>query len=130
MTRPISSFAAFAVVLSLACTAGKQIDTEGVPRGALTAEDLEEFAQVSLYTAIERVRPRWLRQRSNPSIRGPAPVIVYVDNIRMGGVAALYNVPVEALQWVRFVSGNDATTRYGLGVVSGVIEVITTSRRP
>jgi hypothetical protein len=129
MPRATMSFAAATVALLLACTAGQQIETGGVPRGALTSKDLEEYAQLDLYTALERERPRWLRQRSAVSVTGPVPVVVYIDNIRMGGVEVLRNVSVDALEWVRFVSASDATTRFGLGVVSGVIEVTTKSGR-
>ena len=78
----------------------------------------------NLFDAIERMRPRWLQVRSVTSVRGPTPIVVYRDNARIGGVDVLHSMRIEGIQEVRFISATDATTRWGTGVGSGVIEVI------
>jgi len=50
---------------------------------------------------------------------------VYVDNVRMGELSALGTIPVEIVQEIRFITGTEATTRWGTGVAGGVIHVIT-----
>ena len=84
----------------------------------------------TLFGAIERLRPRWLRVRSVASIRGAAPIIVYHDNVRIGYIDVLQNLRIEGIQEVRFVNATDATTRWGMGVSSGVIEVISGRVQP
>ena len=49
---------------------------------------------------------------------------VFVDNIRYGDLEVLRDIPLIEIREIRFVSGPDATTRWGTGVVAGVIEVI------
>ena len=83
----------------------------------------------NLFQAIDRLRPRWLRVRSVTSIQGAAPIMVYHDNVRAGGIEVLYNIRIEGVQEARFVNATDATTRYGMGVPSGVIEVISARTR-
>ena len=79
----------------------------------------------NLFDVIERLRPRWLRVRSVTSVMGaPAPIVVYHNNVRVGGIGVLYNMRIEGIEEARFISATDATTRWGMGVSSGVIEVI------
>jgi outer membrane cobalamin receptor len=52
---------------------------------------------------------------------------VYVDQVRLGGVAELQNIPANQVERVRLYRAGEATTKYGLGNMGGVIEV--TSRR-
>ncbi len=49
---------------------------------------------------------------------------VFVDNIRYGDLEASRDIPLVEISEIQFVSGPDATTRWGTGVVAGVIEVI------
>ena len=93
----------------------------------LIRQDILGSGERTLYDVIERLRPRWLRVRSITSVRGPVPIVVYHDNVRVGGIATLRSLRPEGIQEVRFISASDATTRWGMGLSSGAIEVI--SRR-
>lgn len=95
----------------------------------VTAEDLAAQPMNNLYDALQRLRPRWLVERGATTLgAGGNPVVVYVDNQRMGGVQELRNIVLETVQQVRYRDAADATTRYGTGHASGAIEV-TTKRR-
>ncbi len=84
----------------------------------------------NLFDVIERLRPRWLRVRSVTSVRGaPAPIVVYHNNVRVGGIEVLYSMRIEGIQEARFISATNATTRWGMGHTSGVIEVTSTGQR-
>jgi hypothetical protein len=87
------------------------------------------MSERNLYDVVERLRPRWLQIRGVTSAQGPAPIVVIHDNVRIGGTEALRNLRPESVQEVRFVSANDATTRWGIGFGSGAIEVISVRRQ-
>ena len=116
------------VVLATTCaTASRAGDRRSGSQMRLSHADLEETSELTLFNAIQRLRPLWLRARGSNSARGPAPVIVYMDNVRVGGVSILYDIAVESVEAVSFVSASDATTRWGTGVAGGVIEVTSRS---
>jgi hypothetical protein len=52
---------------------------------------------------------------------------VYMNNVRVGGIGFLYDIAVESVESVSFISASDATTRWGTGVAGGVILVISRS---
>lgn len=98
----------------------------GGPGAALTREQLVATGAPNAYDAVARLRPRWLMARSPATLQGEgSPVWVYVDGQRMGQLQELRNLPIESISEIRFVDARDATTRYGTGHASGVIEVTT-----
>ena len=88
----------------------------------LTNEALQPVIQLDAYQAIQRLRARWLQPRG-----GNTPS-VFVDNAeRPGGLDALRGLPVADIQEMRYMSANEATTRFGTGHTGGAI-MITTRR--
>jgi hypothetical protein len=53
-----------------------------------------------------------------------AGVVVYMDDTRLGEVASLSTIPAGRVREIRYISASDATTRWGTGHSSGVIQVI------
>jgi outer membrane cobalamin receptor len=51
-----------------------------------------------------------------------------MDNVRAGDVNMLPTIPVDDIGEIRFITGSDATTRWGTGVTGGVIEIISLKR--
>jgi hypothetical protein len=119
------------VALAAGCaSSGDEQNVEpvsGAPSGppnVITREQVDYL--VGYRTAYELVRvlkPTWLRQRSTRV----DPVRVYLDGMRLGNVRELSNISVESVQEIRYMSGPDATTRFGTGHSGGAIVVI--SRR-
>ncbi|MFC1640397.1 hypothetical protein ACFL3B_06510, partial [Gemmatimonadota bacterium] len=125
---------AYALRLLLLCTlvtscatASQAGDRRSGSQMRLSHAELEETSELTLFNAIQRLRPLWLRARGSNSARGQAPVIVYMDDVRVGGVSILHDIAVESVEIVSFVSASDATTRWGMGVAGGVIEVTSRS---
>jgi hypothetical protein len=113
------------VVVAASCaTASQSGGGSARSQARLSHEDLAETSELTLYNAIQRLRPLWLRARGAASTRGPAPVIVYLNNVRAGGISFLHDIAVESVAEVSFISATDATTRWGVGVSGGVILVI------
>jgi len=80
----------------------------------------------NLYEQIMRVRPNWLRNRGVSSLtQGGDGVVVYRDGVRQGGVTILRDFAVETVESVRFLSGPEAASRYGLDHQYGAILVTT-----
>ena len=76
---------------------------------------------------VRRLRPAWLRARGQKSFndeRSTYPT-VYIDEIRHGGLGALNRIPSSEIQRIEFIGTADATTRWGTGHPSGVINVVT-----
>jgi hypothetical protein len=95
-------------------------------RELITQTELSKVDAVDAYTAVRQLRPTWLRSRGAASFtepRGSLPA-VYVDNMPFGELATLQIIPVAEIAEIRYISGPDATTRWGTGVLGGVIEVI------
>ncbi len=88
----------------------------------IVLDELVPLQQLDCYEAIERLRPNWLRSRSS------TPPRIMVDGSRQaGGLDVLRSYRTSDIQEMRFISGTDATTRYGTGYDGGVI-VLTTRR--
>lgn len=136
--RPTLSRVARRIVLSAAWLVAGACASAGAGGGAgggerssnvLTAEELAAQPTNNLYDAVRRLRPRWLVERGPTTLgSGGNPVVVYVDNQRMGGAEELRDLAVEMVASVRYRDPADATTRYGTGHAGGAIEV-TTKRR-
>jgi len=77
--------------------------------------------------AIEYLRPGFLRLRPAASLRSAAAAtpVVYVDNMRRGGVDVLNSILVSTVQQVTYLSPGDATFKYGTNHPGGVIAVKT-----
>ena len=76
---------------------------------------------------VRRLRPAWLRARGQKSFTDPSAdyPVVYVDAIRRGGLSTLYQIPSSEILSLQFFGTADATTRWGTGHPSGVINIVT-----
>ena len=88
----------------------------------LTNEALQPVITLDAYQAIQRLRNRWLQARGGNFAN------TFVDGgQRQGGLQALRGIPVADIEEIRYLSANEATTRYGTGHNGGII-LITTKR--
>jgi hypothetical protein len=129
----------FSVIVAAVAASGCAHLRSGVPAGpsqsGLVPADRTllgkaEIARSGAPTALDAVRvrrPDMLRRRGQDTPARPtAEPVVYVDGMReAGGLAALSNLPSSGVSEIRFLSGNDATIRYGAGHGSGAILVRT-----
>ena len=115
------------VALAGACAGGAGGSSgPGFSRDTVTKEQLLETGRQDLRSALQNLRPTWLRARGTTSINQPSEVLVYVNDAQYGGVDALASMPVDIVVDVRYISASDAATRYGTPAgTSGVIAVRT-----
>lgn len=85
------------------------------------------MSAVTAYQAVRRLRPQWLRRRGVSSMRSPGSgqIVAYVDGVRAGGAEALERVQAVVVVEMEYLSGPEATTRFGAGHGGGAILVRT-----
>ena len=127
MRRDAGRLVVLAVLMfSSACSSGRKSDN--VPRqdrNVITGAELIEGHYITVYEAIEALRPPWLTPRGPDSFLAPSEVLVYLDNVKLGGVSNLRNLNLHTISYIRHYDGPDATARWGVGHAAGVILVAT-----
>ena len=91
----------------------------------LTREEVVATHTTSTFEAIRMLRPNWLRKRGAMSVTQSSDIMVYVDNVQIGGVQSLHSIPVTSITSVQFLDAATATQRWGTGHVHGAILIIT-----
>ncbi len=101
---------------------------QGTPDVIVRAEILDRGGSDHTAMAlIRRLRPAWLLSRGQDSFNDPAASypVVYIDEIRHGGLDTLHHIPASEILRMQFYGTADATTRWGTGHPSGAINIIT-----
>ncbi|MGQ0712714.1 MAG: hypothetical protein ACT4PJ_03160 [Gemmatimonadaceae bacterium] len=91
----------------------------------LTAEEIRQSSGSNMYEVIRSYRPEWLIKRGQTSINLEGDIVVYVDNVALGGPESLRSIDVQSVQSARFMSASEAQMRYGVGHMHGAIVVTT-----
>ncbi len=123
---PARRFPPFALTLLLALltacgTTGTNEGSQSGGRNLITESELAELPELDALQAIERLRPRWLRQ---PLGRSPVPVLNGTPQ-RSASMSVLRSIRVADVRQMRYMSASDATTRYGTGFDGGAIIIET-----
>ena len=119
-------FALGAALLICACTSSSVTPRQGrEDRNALSATNLEGYAGRTLFEVVQRERPHWLGNLGPAATQ--AGVVIYHDGTRMGGPEFLRDIYVDNVASVRFLTGPEAASRFGLNHQNGAILV--TSRK-
>jgi hypothetical protein len=113
------------LLLTLAGCGSQRGDGPRQNRAVLHAAEMEPAGYADLFQVIQSLRPEWLRPQGATSFRGQEVIVVYLDDNRMGGVEALRNIPPRSIASVRFISGLEASQRWGLNHGMGAIVVST-----
>jgi hypothetical protein len=95
-------------------------------RNLITAEEIASAERAgSAYDVVRALRPNWLRGRSPGTVQNPGggAVVVYVDDLRVGGVEHLRSLPSNTISSMRYLDSGNATTRFGTGHMGGAILV-------
>lgn len=92
----------------------------------ITRAELDAVGTGTLYDAIVRLRPAFLRDRGPTSVMvGTAQTraAVFYNDAEYGGIESLQRFQAMRVQEVRFYPGPEAVTRFGSGYGAGVIAV-------
>jgi hypothetical protein len=119
-----------AVVFAAAGCATTGAGSVGDPN-ALAQEDFARSDARNAYELIEHLRPRWLQQRFDRSLRLPTSILVYQNNVRLGGLDVLRDISVQGIHSIRYVGSAEAGRLPGAGsaAVDGAILIFTAPER-
>ena len=98
----------------------------GARRGSsnrIVADELAGVSELDLYSAVQRLRPAWLRAGT----RGQLPSVILDGTPQSAGAEALRSFRATDVTSLELMSASDATTRYGTGYTGGAI-IISTRR--
>jgi hypothetical protein len=115
--------AALAATIACASASGPQVEGAG-PRGdskTLTTADLANATQLNLLDFIAAERPQWLRTANDRL----GPVVVYVDEARIGGVSTLKELTLGMITMVRYYDASAAQQKFNSRDQGPVIQVTT-----
>lgn len=117
------------VAIGSACATARGPETGPMKRARdanrLTREEVVATNTSNTFDAIRMLRPNWLRKRGAMSVTQTSDIVVYVDNVQIGGLQALHSIPVTSITSVQFLDAATATQRWGTGHVHGAILVHT-----
>jgi hypothetical protein len=101
-----------ATLLLGACVMGGQAAPQGGRSAVVSGDEIERSTAAN-------------RGRGSPNLRGSPAVrpVVYIANVRQGGIDYLRTIAIASLVELRYVDAITATTRYGEGHSGGIIEV-------
>jgi len=122
------SFARLATTLTIAvgtaCAGNPSAGgSAGFDMNLITAGELREASHGNVYEAVDNLRPNWLRACCPDSFSNPSRVQAYVDDVKMSAVEDLRSIPVQGVQYIRWFSAVEASSRWGLDHGAGAIYV-------
>lgn len=93
----------------------------------ITEDEIVASHTATAYEAIHKLRANFLHERgltSFYSTSSPMPT-VYVDEQRYGDISTLAVISAEVIATIRLYRSWEATTRYGMNNMGGVIAITT-----
>ena len=107
MARPLRGILpAVLVVLAAACASTNT--RAGTANPPITADELAQGRYTSVYDAVERLRPAWLRNLMGSYING-----------QRAPAADLRTTPVQGVAEIKLISSEEATTKYNARALAG-----------
>ena len=98
-------------------------------RTQIPAAEIKATNATTLYEVVERLHPEWLSSRGPKTLGGATGQIdtgvqVYIDTQAAGTVEVLRQFPITSAALLKNYSEADAQTRFGLGNLNGVIQIV------
>lgn len=120
----VAAVGGLAVIMGAACA------STGAwrPRQAYDMIGQDELSGTTFHNALELVQAlhsNWLLAPQNSGMPWAREPTVYMDNVRLGGIAELQFIPLTMVQYVQHFTAVEATTRWGINHSQGVIYVST-----
>jgi hypothetical protein len=130
--RIAAALFAAVVFLATACASGGSSPKSSRSNdGVITSEEIESSHQPTLFDVVRALRPNWLT--TTPSgIRSDADagISVYLDSQRAGSIDVLRGLPSTSASALHFYSASEAQSRFGLGNLHGVIQIVSPRGAP
>lgn len=114
--------------LLLGCTAAKVAPNGEFNAQLITEDEIVACRATNAFEAIQKLRANFLSYRGETSFspsRSRAMPTVYVDDQAYGEIAILRSIPAMQIATIRLYRAWEATTKYGVGNMGGVIAITT-----
>lgn len=117
---------ALALLVSFsACALGRQgTPGRGNAHGPIRAEELRFLGSGDALSAVRSLRPSWLRSATPQAVSGNDRMVVYFEDLRMGGVDALQGMSITEIGRIEYLLPRQAQFRFGPGHLNGAIVVL------
>jgi hypothetical protein len=108
------------------CAAARE-ELQAQERSVISSAEIAPLRNRSAYDVIKRLRPEYLKMRGPTTVMNPAEfeIGVYVDNMLLGGIGELRDIPAGDVYEIRYLSAMNGATRHPAQHPSGVIEITT-----
>jgi hypothetical protein len=119
----------YSIAVLTACAAQSRRDftpPRSTALDVISENDIASSKGTNAFEVVERVRPMYLA--SNLDLAPTAQRQVYLNGIKLGGVAELRLIPAREVKEIRFVRAIDGGA-YGVGSSGGAILVVSKSGR-
>lgn len=125
------------LVLLLLVAAGAGCAAGGIPREPITrrssdyitTEEIRRSTASNAFDLVQSLRPGWLRMRGLQSLHNEGEILVYFDQVRLGGLQSLRSISVNSIGSLQFIDAASATQRWGTGHNHGAILIFSPTGR-
>jgi hypothetical protein len=121
-------FFVLTLAAALACassgTAGTPVRREP---NLITEQEIAASNESNVYDVVNRLRPMFLKTRGRSTINagGSEYASVFLDGQFYGELGSMRNIVASQIQEIRYLSGPDAVSKYGMRYGSGAVDVRT-----
>jgi hypothetical protein len=121
-------FFVLTLAAALACassgTAGTPVRREP---NLITEQEIAASNESNVYDVVNRLRPMFLKTRGRSTINagGSEYASVFLDGQFYGELGSMRNIVSSQIQEIRYLSGPDAVSKYGMRYGSGAVDVRT-----
>lgn len=116
---------------ALAGCASTKTATEGSRSDVITREEIMSAGAINLYEVVRRLRPQWINVRAARSFTTDTEIVVFQNDMHLGGPEALRQIGPELAYELRWLDGVRATSMLpGLSSGRHVEGAIIISTRP
>jgi hypothetical protein len=126
-TRLATALTALAAGFGCA-SSGTSGEDGGASGNVVTRAEMLESSETDVYTALQRLRPRWLRARGQASFSGSTVVMLFVDGSPRGDVTNLRGLPINDIRDITYLSASEAAFQFGTMAGNGGALAVRTAR--
>ena len=126
--RRMHRFIAVAVpALIIGCSHSQRLGQTPVNSDVITEDEIAKTSATNAYDVIRKLRGNFFASRGKTSMIGTSDSdpTVYVDDREYGPLASLRTIPASQITSIRLYRSWEASTKYGMGNMGGVIAVNT-----
>jgi hypothetical protein len=119
-------FFVLTLAAALACaSSGSAGTTAGRDPTLITEQEIAASTESNVYDVVSRLRPMFLKTRGRSTINssGSEYASVFLDGQYYGELSSLRNIVANQIHEIRYLSGPDAVSRYGMQYGSGAVDV-------